>query len=589
MKNLSIQSRLYGLLILLIALMLLIGGSTYLGLSSLTKELESIAYDDIPLTKAMTIATDTQLKQDIIFEKLYRAATELQYNKNAQHPILELENEFDTLDAIADAQLENASVIATHGVDHATTEQYKLKFEDLKVAIYDLKDQHIVFSDHVHEAFELLNSGKYTEFTKLAHDVEEEGIQLAEHMEEILVEVENFTDEALVEASDHEKEIVRNMIMLTGLAILLSLIVSIPLSRQIVKTTQKIDEGLRKISGGDLRYDIDVHTKDELGHIAESINNMRRTFQDMMINIIELSHTVANDSDAVMTASNETAMAANQIAETVTDLAGGATEQSQATFVIKEKVNQFVDKTSDMQTSLNHSSELSNLTNEAVETGLDTISNQKTIMDQSVKASQEVGKEVHTLSEKSEKISEIVELISSISEQTNLLALNAAIEAARAGEHGKGFAVVAEEVRKLAEQTGDATLSINALIQEILTSVDRSVKDVELTNELVIQQGDSLNATSNAFEKIRESVVLISDNIVANVSDATVLKDMSSEVNNRLIDVSEVTETNAASTEEMAAATEEQTSRLEEISAAGTDIASLAEELMKLIEHFVIE
>ena len=82
-------------------------------------------------------------------------------------------------------------------------------------------------------------------------------------------------------------------------------------------------------------------------------------------------------------------------------------------------------------------------------------------IEQSVLHSAEV---VEKLGESSKQIGEIVDTISGIADQTNLLALNAAIEAARAGETGRGFAVVAEEVRKLAEQSREASEQIKERI-----------------------------------------------------------------------------------------------------------------------------
>lgn len=90
----------------------------------------------------------------------------------------------------------------------------------------------------------------------------------------------------------------------------------------------------------------------------------------------------------------------------------------------------------------------------------------------------ELTETVDQLGIRSAEISRIVDVINDISEQTNLLALNAAIEAARAGEHGRGFAVVADEVRKLAEETGTATVEIAELVNAIQEDTSLAVKDL---------------------------------------------------------------------------------------------------------------
>ncbi len=118
-------------------------------------------------------------------------------------------------------------------------------------------------------------------------------------------------------------------------------------------------------------------------------------------------------------------------------------------------------------------------TQEAAEKGQEAITKVKTqisSIDEKVTMSSNI---VNNLGRKSNSIGEIVALINDISEQTNLLALNAAIEVARAGEQGKGFAVVAEEVRKLAEQSGDAANQIRTLITEIQGEITNAVNVID--------------------------------------------------------------------------------------------------------------
>lgn len=107
--------------------------------------------------------------------------------------------------------------------------------------------------------------------------------------------------------------------------------------------------------------------------------------------------------------------------------------------------------------------------------------------------------EVKKLADETQEISEFIKWVS---DQTNLLGLNAAIEAARVGEHGKGFAVVAEEVRKLAENSSEATGNIDNILGKMVDAIDTIIKQMDDVNELVQTQASLSEEVNASVEEI---------------------------------------------------------------------------------------
>lgn len=146
---------------------------------------------------------------------------------------------------------------------------------------------------------------------------------------------------------------------------------------------------------------------------------------------------------------------------------------------------------------------------------------------------QHISNSVHTLEKSmdqlrvsSQKISEIVSLVTGIADQTNLLALNASIEAARAGEHGKGFAVVADEVRKLAEETKNAVKNVSHLIQETESSINLMATSVSNVDQQIQQSVNTQDTLSDSIHAIAKGVSGIQEQYIMTAEDIAMISSL---------------------------------------------------------------
>ncbi len=232
---------------------------------------------------------------------------------------------------------------------------------------------------------------------------------------------------------------------------------------------------------------------------------------------------------------------------------------------------------------------MSDQARERVDVGFETISAQKNKMEMNKLATEQVGVKVNALSEKSDKIGQIADVISSIAGQTNLLALNASIEAARAGEHGRGFAVVADEVRKLAEESGSAAQGIGELLLDIRKGIEDAVKEMSKVRAIVEEQEQAVDTTAQAFDDILKAVKAVMENTNEMTKESGELTAFSYVVGENIENIASITEQNAAGTEEVSASTEEQTASIQQIASSAAELAELATELQSSLQKFRVD
>lgn len=378
------------------------------------------------------------------------------------------------------------------------------------------------------------------------------------------------------------------IIMMIVLAGVLAGMIGLIISKKVVKPLRQLFQLMEKGAKGDLSIKVEVRSKDEIGYLGMSFNQMVAQLNKLVSETSELSQKVLTMSSELTSVAGKSSMsikevsvATEQIASGASTLAMEAEKGNDLSLGIRQQMRQVMDANVEMGQSADEVRK-----NSAQGTNFMSVVTDKT--NQTEKMTRTMVDKVKQLQENTSDVHKILEMLDNISKQTNILSLNAAIEASRAGEAGKGFMVVADEIRKLAEQSKQSIGVVAQITDQIRSEIDETAQVLTNAYPLFQEQTESVREADSIFNKVSgqmEDFITKLDQVTDSLQQ---LDESQSVLSEAMTSVSAVSQQSSATSEEVASLCSEQLSASDGLVKLSNDLEKLSHSLNESLEQFKI-
>ncbi|WP_224927955.1 methyl-accepting chemotaxis protein [Bacillus safensis] len=477
-------------------------------------------------------------------------------------------------------------------------EQLEIVQNDISTAKKQLQTLNKYAGNLNKEALTRLNS-KYDTWTKEANNTigeknASDARRVAARIDGVLNDVHTMNKRAeeaykqnLEDAADNVQWIITSALVSALTLIVIAVFLNMGLTRSIVTPIKSLSYRAKQIAEGNLAVErTDIQRKDEIGGLNESFNQMTDQLISLIKEISHVSSRVETFSIHLNDENKKMMESANQVSVSTDEMANGSqaiSEDLQHGVSLIEKMDQHGRKNSERSQTVIRSTEDAI---EAVESGKHTLTETKSAIEKNTHATRQIEESAGEFTQYASGISAMAKTVSDIADQTNLLSLNAAIEAARAGEAGKGFAVVADEIRKLADESSNATRQIFDMVSHIERGIQSISQTVQEGVKLSLQQQDAMDKTSHSFEDIetkaqhiKQEMAVLNDQIIQST-------ELGGQVLHSIENISAVVEETAAGSEEISASANEQLQSFHQMNKQVEELMSMTARLNETVQRF---